>query len=270
MFNLLRPLARAARTHSAPRRALCTAPQISTRNRLIWGSTAVVISTAASLAFGKTILLDSVVADVAHDTVVDPATGIEFPTSIRVPSKIKIPTMTLVGLGVRTVSFLGIKVYSVGFYADLENPNLKITQDMTTDEKIEHIVRNSACVVRIVPVRTTSYTHLRDAFMRALHARMALAKTNGTISEDEAFAAGSPMRKLKSLFPNSPLEKHAPLDIYLSAPSHERPRALVFRDLGAIESDWVATEFVLHYFEGAGPSPPLKKSVVSRLETFET
>ena len=68
------------------------------------------------------------------------------------------------------------------------------------------------------------------------------------------------MRKLKSLFPNSPFEKHAPLDIYLSAPVPGKPRVLVFRDLGAIESDWVATEFVLHYFEGQGPSPPVSSS----------
>ncbi|KAG6820768.1 hypothetical protein H0H93_012032 [Arthromyces matolae] len=144
-----------------------------------------------------------------------------------------------------------------------------ISSNMTVDEKIEQIVRNCACVIRIVPVRTTSYTHLRDAFMRALQARMALGKKNGTLTEDEAQAVSSPMRKLKSLFPNSPLEKHSPLDIFLSEPSHERPRTLIFRDLGAIESDWVATEFVLHYFEGAGPSPPLKKSVVDRLEQFE-
>ena len=58
--------------------------------------------------------------------LVDPATSIAFPTTIRVPSKIPIPPMTLVGLGVRTVSFLGIKVYSVGFYADLNNPHLKV------------------------------------------------------------------------------------------------------------------------------------------------
>lgn len=93
--------------------------------------------------------------------------------------------------------------------------------------------------------------------MRALQGRMALRKAEGTFSEEDALAVGSPMRKLKSLFPNSPLEKHTPLDIFLSAPSPERPRALMFRDLGSIESDWVATEFVLHYFEGAGPSPPV-------------
>lgn len=93
--------------------------------------------------------------------------------------------------------------------------------------------------------------------MRALQARMASAKQNGTLSEEEAQAVGSPMRKLKSLFPNSPLVQHTPLDIFLSAPAPGRSRTLIFRDLGAIESDWVATEFVLHYFEGAGPSPPV-------------
>lgn len=93
--------------------------------------------------------------------------------------------------------------------------------------------------------------------MRALQTRLASAKKNRTLSEEDAQSVGSPMRKLKSLFPNSSLAKHTPLDIFLSAPVPGRPRSLVFRDLGAIEDDWVATEFVLHYFEGAGPSPPV-------------
>jgi len=46
---------------------------------------------------------------------------------MRIPSNIGIPPLTLVGVGVRTVSFLGIKVYSVGFYVDLDNPNLKVS-----------------------------------------------------------------------------------------------------------------------------------------------
>jgi hypothetical protein len=42
------------------------------------------------------------------------------------PDNLKLSSpLTLVGVGVRTVSFLGIRVYSVGFYADLDNPNLK-------------------------------------------------------------------------------------------------------------------------------------------------
>lgn len=59
-------------------------------------------------------------------SLVDPATSIEFPKTLTVPAKTKLPPVTLVGLGVRTVSFLGLKVYSVAFYADLSNPKLKV------------------------------------------------------------------------------------------------------------------------------------------------
>lgn len=86
---------------------------------------------------------------------------------------------------------------------------------------------------------------------------MALGQKNGTLSEEQAIEAGSPIRKLKTLFPNTPLAKHTPLDIFLAPPAEGKPRALIFRDLGAIESDWVATEFVMHYFEGNGASPPV-------------
>jgi hypothetical protein len=45
---------------------------------------------------------------------------------MKMPENIKLSSpLTLVGVGVRTVSFLGIRVYSVGFYADLNNSNLK-------------------------------------------------------------------------------------------------------------------------------------------------
>ncbi|KAM6494013.1 Chalcone isomerase, partial [Amanita muscaria] len=192
--------------------------------------------------------------------LVDPATSIAFPKTLTIPAKTKLPTLSLVGVGVRTVSFLRIKVYSVGFYADLNNPNLKIPRDMPAEEKVKHLVENTACVIRIVPTRSTSFTHLRDAFIRALQSRMAKARMEGTLSEEDAIAAGSPMRTLKSIFPNSSLAKHTPFDIFLTPPTPGRQRCLVFRDMGSIEHDWVATELVLHYFEGDGPSPPVSFS----------
>ena len=45
---------------------------------------------------------------------------------MHIESKVRIPDMTLLGVGVRKVSFLKVKVYSIGFYADLSNPNLKV------------------------------------------------------------------------------------------------------------------------------------------------
>jgi len=139
---------------------------------------------------------------------------------------------------------------------------------MPPEDKIKYIIRNSSCLIRIVPTRSTSYTHLRDAFMRALQTRLASGTTDGSLTEKVAQEAASPLRKLKSIFPNAPLAKHTPLDIFLSAPSSSRPRTLVFQDLGSIQNDWVATEFILHYFEGDGPSPPLKKAVLERVKTI--
>ena len=58
--------------------------------------------------------------------VVDPSTSITFPKTMHIPFRVPIPDLSLIGVGVRTVSFLGIKVYSVAFYADLNNPMLQV------------------------------------------------------------------------------------------------------------------------------------------------
>jgi hypothetical protein len=67
----------------------------------------------------------------------------------------------------------------------------------------------------------------------------------------------SAVSKLKSLFPSTPLEKHASLDIIMPGPSEDRQRTIIFRDLGRVENTWVATQFFLAYFEGKGISPPV-------------
>lgn len=201
---------------------------------------------------------------------IDPGTSIAFPKTLQIPSKFPLPRLSLVGVGTRTVSFLGLKVYSVGFYADLNDPKLTVPVAAEPEEKIDHIVRNTTCVIRIVPTRNTSYTHLRDGFVRALTARVQLEKSRGVLTPETEFAIQSPLRKLKTLFPNAALTKGTPLDVLITAPTgdNKQPRRLVFRDLGSIESDWVAEQFVLAYFEGDGISPPLKKATVERLKTF--
>lgn len=93
-----------------------------------------------------------------------------------------------------------------------------------------------------VPTRSTSYTHLRDGFLRALQARMSLALKSNTLSQQDAELAQSPLRKLKALFPNTPLAKGDILDIVLNPPPTKpgQQRTLTVRDLGVVESDWVA------------------------------
>ena len=73
-----------------------------------------------------TVLIYQWFIDLTSNLLVDPATSISFPKSMKMPENIRLSSpLTLVGVGVRTVSFLGIRVYSVGFYADLNNSSLK-------------------------------------------------------------------------------------------------------------------------------------------------
>ena len=109
-----------------------------------------------------------------------------------------------------------------------------------------------------VPTRSTSFTHLRDGFVRALQARLVLAKQKGKLTPDEELEVQSPLRKFKSMFPNTPLAKGQSLDILLAPPEQGQPRTLIVRDLGTIHDDWLAHEFVLAYFEGDGISPPVR------------
>ncbi|KIY51335.1 hypothetical protein FISHEDRAFT_37173, partial [Fistulina hepatica ATCC 64428] len=185
-----------------------------------------------------------------------------FPERLRIPSKAHLPEVTLLGAGVRKVSFLRVKVYSIGFYADLNNPRIKavsqFTSDMTPEQKIEHVVDNTTCLIRIVPVRTTNFTHLRDAFVRALYQRLSIAQKNQVMfSQEEIYNITTGISSVRTLFPNRTLEKGTPLDIVVTPPMPDNPRALIFRDLGAVMGSWVTTEFVLHYFSEDAPSPPV-------------
>lgn len=213
------------------------------------------------------------------NVVVDPNTSIPFPKTIHIPSKIPVPDLTLIGVGVRTVSFLGIKVYSVAFYADLNNPVLQvgtcffvpicptltheqIPQSATPEAKIDHIIKNTTCALRVIPTRGTSYSHLRDGFMRALQGRLVLAKKAGTLTPQEEREVQPPLRKFKSMFPNSkPLEKHQPLDLLFLAPMNGEPRNLIVRDLGSVQSDWLAQELLRAYFHEKGISPAVSPNM---------
>lgn len=128
----------------------------------------------------------------------------------------------LVGLGIRSVSFLSIQVYVVGFYvakqdiATLQNYLVKKVNRLATtlvpgekeelrrtlehpeqgEEIWDEILRDAGCrtAFRIVPVRDTDFPHLRDGFVRAVTAR---SKAGGEAYGDDAF--GEAMRGFKGL-----------------------------------------------------------------------
>jgi hypothetical protein len=106
-----------------------------------------------------------------------------------------------------------------------------------------------------VPTRNTTYSHLRDGFVRALEKRQRITQQAGELSPDEQLKLQAPIGQLRSAFPNTPMVKGTPLDLVLAPPDPKQPRALIIRDLGAIQNAWVAQELFLSFFDRQGNSP---------------
>ncbi|KAI5816833.1 chalcone isomerase, partial [Pyronema omphalodes] len=127
----------------------------------------------------------------------------------------------LVGLGIRTVSFLNIQVYVLGFYVhgedfeELQKEVLKVLGEkspVTEEEKLrvrkrlldtkegeevwEKVLSEGRwrSVVRIVPTRNTDFQHLRDGWVRGIQAR----STKQASYDDEAFMTS--LSEFKALF----------------------------------------------------------------------
>jgi len=102
--------------------------------------------------------------------------------------------------------------------------------------------------------------------MRALQARLVLAKKSEALTPQEELEIQPPLRKFKSMFPNSkPLERHQPLDLLFLAPVVGEPRNVIVRDLGSVQNDWLARELLRAYFHEKGISPAVSLSVMPML-----
>jgi len=156
-----------------------------------------------------------------------------FPKTIHIPSSG--PTndenteYTLLGLGIRTVSFLSIQVYVVGLYvqtsslAGLQASLIKKINPTASalipgeKEKLraalldpdesyriwDEVLREKGSAlntaVRIVPVRNTDFQHLRDGWVRGITQRVQQAAQKGDAEyADETF--GAAMKEFKTMF----------------------------------------------------------------------
>ena len=135
----------------------------------------------------------------------------------------------LMGLGIRTVSFLGIQVYVVGLYvatedvAALQRAMVRQIDDVATTlvkgekEKLKSMLLDAEqsedvwgqvlrdtrfrTAVRIVPTRNTDFMHLRDGWVRGITARVQNKQKGGEgggDGADEAF--GQAVGDFKGIF----------------------------------------------------------------------
>ncbi|KAI0859261.1 chalcone-flavanone isomerase [Xylaria cubensis] len=203
---------------------------------------------------------------------------------------------TLVGLGVRTVTFIGIQVYMVGYYIATQdiaaiqarlvkeiNPiatTLVSSEKDTLRQALLHpeqgeklwnsILREvrPRSVFRIVPVRDTDFHHLRDGFVRAITAR---SQGDNAQFGDEAF--GVAMRDFKSLFNRGKVPKTREMLLFRDAAG----RLTVTYDdgktgmgsIGRVEDERVSRLLWLNYLAGKQvASEPARTSIIDGIMEF--
>ena len=230
----------------------------------------------------------------------DPATGQPFPLTISVPQNVfsnGSEELQLVGLGVRTVTFLSVRVYVAGLYVDekgieaLKNsPDWKgFEASWMSNKAKEHsgealisalLDQNITCAIRIVPVRPTDYNHLKGGLSRAIQNRAKLARKAKLLSPEADEALSNSIQELIDAFPRTTLAKGRTLDMVISPASSGKQG---FLDLTLIEEGkifgrvkapsyaekhfTVPRQMLLAYFADKDEiSKPFKQSVAEGIE----
>ena len=197
--------------------------------------------------------------------------------------------MRLVGLGVRTVTFLRFYVYVAGLYVAEDALEAARSQTKGNQLDLEQKVRQwleagIPCAIRIMPTRSTDFSHLRDGLVRAINVRAKdarLPSASYELSDEAEGTLSKNLTELKSLFPRFKVQRGHTLDIIV-----QKTRLNTYllslqyngKELGTVESAPASTSGTLPPFTlptslllayvGTHPdiSEPLRKSIASGLE----
>ncbi|KAK4705894.1 hypothetical protein P7C70_g309, partial [Phenoliferia sp. Uapishka_3] len=270
-------------------------PTPTTRER--WGTAAALLGVAGVFGAASWSLRPDLVPSLpfAHaeeaGVYIDPTTSTPFPSTISSPNG---TVLQLVGTGVRTVSFLSIRVYSAGIHiaaeavdkiqagklagwegytpARLTPPYPADAPQLCGEALIGQLLNEKYEVaVTIVPLRNTTLPHLRDGFSRALVARLKLPHVASAMSPEETEAASTKLPELRSFFPGKALAKGTPLVCHFS-PTSVRFELPDPKDpaktevLGVLVDPFLTRQLFLSYFSDAGAiSEELRASVAKGL-----
>ncbi|KAK1761958.1 chalcone-flavanone isomerase-domain-containing protein [Phialemonium atrogriseum] len=246
----------------------------------------------------------------------------EFPRTIELPSSyapttpqtaasamsgdVSMPVhYTLVGLGVRTVTFIGLEVYVVGYYvatsdiAALQAALVKRVNPIATtlvpgerdelrtalldpvqgEELWQELLQRgipARSVFRVIPVRDTDFHHLRDGFVRSIQARS--PKTTGPTADD---SFGEAMRNFRGIFNRGGVAKKKELLLIRDG----QGRLTIVYDpgrgpkgsgeaggrelLGTVDDERISRALWLNYLAGSKvASEPARKNIVEGVMEF--
>lgn len=231
-----------------------------------------------------------------------------FPKTIHLSSMSDSPALDeqeyqLIGLGIRTVSFLGLQVYVVGLYiavpdiATLQQRLMRVLDPIATTlvpgersklkdilldpEKSEEVWNailkdgNLRTAIRIVPTRNTDLQHLRDGFVRGITTRTRhLDSIKAESFSDDAF--GAAVAQFKAIWGGG-ARKSVPKGETLLMTRDGKGRMAVWLEdkkansvrLGAVEDERVSRLIWLGYLGGKTvSSESARQSVVDGAVEF--
>ena len=212
---------------------------------------------------------------------------------------------TLVGFGVRTVSFLGFQVYVVGYYvatadiAALQSALVKKIDPIATtlvpgerdqlrtalldpvqsEETWKELLQRgipARSLFRVVPVRDTDFHHLRDGFVRAIQAKVPSTESAG----DDNF--GEAMRDFRAFFNRGTVPKRKELLLlrdgqgrlsviydYGDGKKKKDGRPGGRQLLGSVDDERISRALWLHYLGGKTvASEPARQNIVEGVMEF--
>ncbi|SPC66066.1 uncharacterized protein UHOD_04549 [Ustilago sp. UG-2017b] len=203
------------------------------RSSLLVAAALVGFILAHTLSSGDSLKLDDSAptpAAASKQIFIDTDTNLSFPLYLPTPASCKSsgqsePRFRLVGLGVRTVSFLRVRVYVAALYLDEKKLQAGLpqfssadAQGNTLEQHVQEMLDNgTSAVIRIVPVRNTDFNHLRDGFIRALQNRLKKAIKQARIQSDSPLESQfqEAIQQIKDSFPRGSVPKGSPLDLVI-------------------------------------------------------
>jgi hypothetical protein len=248
--------------------------------------------------FPRTIQLSSPTATTTPQTAPNPSIPAGTTTTTASPTDSTVEYQ-LLGLGIRTVSFLGIQVYVVGLY--VASPDIarlqerlirtidpvattlvpgekdklrQVLTDPVKGEEVWNALLKDAGIrtaFRIVPTRNTDFMHMRDGFVRGVTARAG----SPLIVQDEGFdpqgTFGRSLNEFKAVFGGGSRKKLPFGQTLLLERGAEGALRVVFEDqqggvrevMGEVGDERVARLLWLNYLAGKNvSSEDARKSVV--------
>ncbi|KAG5356074.1 Altered inheritance of mitochondria protein 18 [Yarrowia sp. B02] len=276
----------------APLRAFSTRAS----SRALPRPSSVLLWSSAVCVTGLSVYLSQPIALEAHKPVVPASDSVQPPTSTPpFPSTLSADgkTWSLLGCGVRRVSFLGFDVYAIGLYmpenqkrdvrellqstagfqqanGDVDEFKKSLLDPVHGAAKIRWLLDQGVDIrIRIVPVRNTDFGHLRDGFVRTILAHPEAKE------QTKEFADG--LAELKTIFSRKmSVPKHNVLVMNRAGNSGELK--ITYYDaksegdlgegavLGTVHNPQVSELLLLQYLTGKKPiSETLRDSVINGL-----